>query len=240
MEEGIDLIKVLIEKGSILDVGAESILYKVKFLGFDAVLKYRVKKKYRINDIDLKIRRFRTYREASSLYEAYISNIPVPKLLYVNLSESVIIMEYISGLRLREWMLDKSGRDEELISKIASRLGYLIAKMHNINIVHGDLTTANIILIGLESNTPETYILDFGLSDKTESLEAKAVDIELFYRVLKASHTDVADTFFKSFINSYVKYVRGANEIIRRFNILRRMGRYVERRIRRRDQNYNK
>ncbi len=222
------LLEHFLEDGVMISKGAESNLYKISYYGKPAVLKYRVEKKYRIKELDKKIRRRRTFGEASSIYEAWKKGINVPRLLYADLERYYLIMEYLEGEVLREAILKKKYTDEE-ISVIASSLGEMIANLHNIDIVHGDLTTANIII----KDELRPYLIDFGLSERRSDPEAKAVDIEMFYRVLESTHTMEREKFFNAFIQAYKKNVLNSKEIISRFNRIRRMGRYIEERRRR-------
>ncbi len=214
-----------IENSILLSKGAESNLYKINYLGYSAVLKYRVEKRYRIKDLDVRIRRRRTFGEATSLYEAWRNDINVPRVLYADLRRCYLIIEYIDGILLREALLSGKYGERE-IRLISGKLGEMVARLHNIDIVHGDLTTSNIIIMG--EFTP--YIIDFGLSEKNGDAEAKAVDIELFYRVLESTHTPIKDLFFNVFLEKYKANVLNSKEIISRFNRIRRMGRYIEER----------
>lgn len=217
----------LIEKGRILCKGAESTLYKTKFMEMDTVLKLRGPKKYRISRLDEIIRKRRTFREGNLLYEASRKKIKVPKILYMNLKNNFIIMEYIEGDVLRNALIkNKFGNNE--ILRISRKIGIEIAKLHNINIVHGDLTTANIII--KKNETP--YLIDFGLGEKTKSYESKSEDIDIFYRVLNSTHPNKRKMIFQEFIGVYKEHVNNYREIISRYKRIRRMGRYVERKKR--------
>src|SRR3989344_2387624 len=118
--------------------GAEAIIEREG----DIAIKKRISKSYRIKELDDEIRKHRTRAEAKNI--AKISAlINVPKIISVDEDEAIISMEFIEGQRLSE-CLDKLEKKER--EKIASLLGRDIAKLHDNNMIHGDLTTSNFIL----------------------------------------------------------------------------------------------
>lgn len=222
------LLNYLIKNGKLMNKGAESNLYLVDYLGIKCILKYRVKKEYRIEELDRKIRRRRTIREASIIQELNKARIPVPLIIYVDVDQNYFLMKYINGDRLRDTLIKMKFSKEEII-EISRKLGVIVAEIHNRNISHGDLTTANII-VRKSVNGIKLYILDFGLSEKNITSEEKAVDIDILYRVLEASHTHMKKLIFDNFLKEYKKHVNNYNDIISRYNKIRRMGRYIEER----------
>jgi len=107
------------------------------------IIKKRIKKSYRINEIDEKIRKQRTRSEAK-LLEKCSKFIDVPKIIKVDEKEKEIFMEFIDGKKLSHW-LDKFSDSEA--KKICLEIGRQIAVLHDNNIIHGDLTTSNMILV---------------------------------------------------------------------------------------------
>ncbi|MBN2052888.1 Kae1-associated serine/threonine protein kinase [Candidatus Woesearchaeota archaeon] len=110
--------------------GAESVIYDDK----ETIIKDRLKKNYRIAELDDELRRQRTKKEASLLQKV---KIPHPKLIHSD-DKQKIVMEKIKGEKLRE-VLDQK-------PELARRVGEIVAELHNQNIIHGDLTTSNMIL----------------------------------------------------------------------------------------------
>ena len=72
--------------------------------------------------------------------------------------------------------------------------------MHKNNIVHGDLTTSNMIL---SSHDGKIYFVDFGLSLFSNKDEDKAVDLHLFRQALGSSHHEIAEDCFAAAIIAY-------------------------------------
>jgi Kae1-associated kinase Bud32 len=185
--------------------GAEAVLYEDK----DTVIKHRLKKNYRIKELDDELRRQRTRREASLLQKIPI---PHPKLIDSDDKEK-IVMEKINGEKLRE-VLDQK-------PELARKVGELVAELHNHNIIHGDLTTSNIIL----DKKNNLVFIDFGLSFHSEKFEDKAVDIHLFKQALNSKHFKVYDKALKGFLKGYEK-ADHHHEIMQRLKEVELRGRY--------------
>lgn len=210
----------LIGDAEFIHRGAESDLYRVKYLDMKAILKWRRPKPYRDHRLDEAIRRKRMIREVQVMHRAKVADVRVPYIYYVSRREACFIMEEVEGELFREY-LNRGGEWREM----AVKLGEIVALMHNSGVIHGDLTTSNIIL----SRRNELYIIDFGLGMIKDDVEEKAVDIELLYRVLISSHTRIAEDFFKLFIDRYVEVCGDGEKVYNRYMAIRRMGRYVER-----------
>jgi len=223
---GVSLLSNLLKDAYFLSKGAEADLYVVNFENMKSILKIRKKKMYRIHEIDRVIRRNRTYNEASMLYTLNTNHYPSPQLYYANLNESYIIMEYISGQRIKEAIKLMS---IEEISAVGLSIGRMIGWLHNLNIVHNDLTTSNFIIKNIDKNKLMIYLIDYGLSMRSYSFKDKAVDIDIFNRVLVSTHPDISRSFFSSFIKGYRETSKEYESVIRFYNKLSRMGRYHER-----------
>jgi Kae1-associated kinase Bud32 len=175
--------------------GAESVIYEDN----NTIVKDRLKKSYRLREIDDELRKQRTRREANLLQKV---TVPHPRLINSD-DKQKIVMEKIKGEKLRE-VLDKK-------PELARRIGELVAELHNHNIIHGDLTTSNMIL----DEKGEIIFIDFGLSFHSDKVEDKAVDIHLFKQALDSKHFKVYDNAKKEFIKGYKK-VNKYDEIIQR------------------------
>lgn len=190
--------------------GAEAIIYKEK----NKIIKDRIKKNYRIKEIDEKLRKFRTKREAKILSKLGAINFPVPKLININLKKNIIEMQEIKGNKVRD-ILEKSNYD-----KLCFEIGQKIAILHNNNIIHGDLTTSNIIL------AKEIYFIDFGLSFFSHKVEDKAVDLHLLKQALESRHYKIYEKAFRAALNGYKSKSNNYENIMKRFEIVETRGRY--------------
>lgn len=191
----------------IISSGAEAIIYLNDNKNIE---KQRIEKSYRIKEIDSALRIQRNKKEAKIL-KKLSKIIPVPKILSV--ADTTIEMEHIEGIKLKE-ILDKK---PEYTEKIAENLSL----MHDSNIIHGDLTTSNMIL-----SNEKIYFIDFGLSFESSKIEDKAVDIHLFKQALNSKHYKVADVAYRYFLKGYNP--KNREEILKRLKTVEQRGRYKE------------
>ncbi len=191
--------------------GAESKL----FLVGNTILKNRFKKNYRIKEIDDKLRKFRTKREARVLQKLEAINFPSPKLIKTDERENLEI-EHINGKLLKD-ALEKSD-----YVKLSKEIGGKIAILHNENIIHGDLTTSNMIL----NKNNRIFFIDFGLSFFSHKIEDKATDLHLLKEALESKHYRIWDKCYKAALGSYEKSAKDGKEVMKRVKIVEKRGRY--------------
>jgi len=175
-------------KEQIIQQGAEAILIHKN----NILIKRRTKKSYRLPVLDEKIRKQRTKKEAKLLEKAE-NLIPVPKIKKVDERTKEIDMEFINGLKLSE-NLDKIKNAES----VCVQIGKNIAKLHDADIIHGDLTTSNMIYAD-----NKVYFIDFGLGFESSKTEDKAVDLHLIKEALEAKHFTHSETFWKAILEGY-------------------------------------
>jgi Kae1-associated kinase Bud32 len=189
------------------DGGAEARIYSDGAV----VIKDRLAKTYRIQDIDLSLRTFRTRREAKIL-----SQLPIPGPKLIDATATIITMSFLQGKKLRD-VLEQS-------PALAERAGMYLARLHSKDIVHGDLTTSNMIY---DEQTDTLYFIDFGLSNFSKKIEDKAVDIHLFRQALESKHTTIWEEAFALFLRGY-KSLPNWEPILERFAIVESRGRNKE------------
>ena len=192
--------------------GAESKLYLVD----KKIIKNRFAKGYRIKEIDERLRKFRTKREAKVLQKLEEMNFPSPRLIKSDGKEN-IGMELIRGKVLKD-VLEKSN-----YVKIGKEIGEKIGILHNNNIIHGDLTTSNMIL---NSKKNEIFFIDFGLSFFSHKLEDKAVDLHLLKEALESQHYEIWEKCCNAALGSYEKKASHGKEVLERLKMVERRGRY--------------
>jgi len=188
--------------------GAEAIIYKDK-----DIIKERVPKSYRLKQIDERLRKARTKREAKILNRLQEMNFPAPALVNSD-GQSVIEMDFIRGPKIRDALDNKNHK------KLCAEIGKKIAALHNAGIIHGDLTTSNMIL------AEEIYFIDFGLSFFSSKTEDKAVDLHLLKQALESKHYKIWESCFKSAIKSYKKQADDSKDILARLEVVELRGRY--------------
>jgi len=185
--------------------GAEAEVYRTAVLGRGAIVKKRVEKRYRINELDELLRATRTRQEARLLHAAKLRGVRCP--VVYGITDYELTMEFVRGKLLRN-----------ALSFDTLRLaGEALAKLHAGNIVHGDFTTANVIVM-----RSGVCLFDFGLGAFSGDVEDKAVDL----LTMKASLGNAR--LFNAFLSGYSKYEKSRG-VKKRMEEIRKRARYAER-----------
>lgn len=205
--------------------GAEANLYLEDWGGRKVVMKRRLVKRYRVPQLDSQIREQRTTHEPQIIHRAKEAGVPTPIIFMVDLSESTIIMEFVEGKQVKQVLGDLSV-DERI--DLCQTIGELIGRLHNNGIIHGDLTTSNMILTAQD----KIVFVDFGLSEHSKELEARGVDLHLMKRALQSTHYDYVEECFKAIMKGYEKVMgrKAAVEVLEKVAEIERRGRYVSER----------
>ncbi|MCL2288838.1 MAG: Kae1-associated serine/threonine protein kinase [Candidatus Bathyarchaeota archaeon] len=209
----------------LLKKGAEASLYITSWYGRKAVAKIRTKKKYRLEALDTQIRSYRTIHEAQLLHQTKNAGVTTPLIYMLNVSEATILMEYIDGVQVKQY-LSKASKMEQ--KKVCLKIGELIGKLHKENFIHGDLTTSNMLL----DNHETIFLVDFGLGEKSVELEAKGVDLHLLKRALQSTHFSFWETCFNDVLRGYSLVLGNefTEKIYEKTREIEKRGRYVEER----------
>lgn len=190
----------------ILGDGAEAIIYADD----NGVVKDRVEKTYRLKEIDETLRKSRTRREAKILKKLETIGFSSPKLISTD-DKSKITMDEIKGDKIRD-ILDKKNKDYK---KLSREIGKKVRILHDNSIIHGDLTTSNMIL-----SDGEVYLIDFGLSFFSDKVEDKAVDLHLLKQALESKHYKIWEECFSEATKAY-----GDEEVMKRLKKVEGRGR---------------
>jgi TP53 regulating kinase-like protein len=210
---------------TLLKKGAEASLFLKRWHGRKVIVKTRLPKRYRPTELDAKIRSYRTAHEPQLMHEAKRAGVPTPTIFLVDLKNTAITMEFVEGKQVKQ-VLSHVPRKEQ--QKLGIRIGELIGKLHKHGLVHGDLTTSNMIL----TVEGKIFLVDFGLGEKTVEIEARGVDLHLMKRALQSTHYQFAEDCFKHMLKGYSE-VLGAEEagkVFEKIHEIERRGRYVDER----------
>lgn len=200
-------------KQKLIAQGAEAKL----FLEDEKIVKDRFEKKYRLKQIDSKLRKTRTRAEARILEKLANIGFPVPRLLDVDDKKAIIAMELIKGEKIRD-ILESSDYE-----KLCREIGKKIAVLHDNNIIHHDLTTSNMIFSKKDNIV---YFIDFGLSFISNKVEDRAVDLHLLKQALESKHYTIWKRCFKAVLNGYRPVKMQKQEVLERFEKVESRGRY--------------
>jgi len=176
----------------LLRQGAEAKLFKANFEGKPALLKKRVPKGYRNKELDERIRTTRTTGEANLLRKARSLGVNTPLVYRVDKGEKEIVMELVEGPRLKD-VLDKKSLG------LCRQVGEGIAAMHENGLIHGDLTTSNVMVKG-----KELFFIDFGLGKHSKKAEDKAVDLLVFKKTFEATHVELMPKGWELILEGYL------------------------------------
>lgn len=170
----------------ILAIGAEAVLTLEK----NKVVKKRTKKKYRISEIDARLRGSRTRREVKVLEKLHDLGF-TPTVLFSD-DKEIIEIEYLQGKKLVDCL------EQADCVALGKEIGKKIKQIHDTGIIHGDLTTSNMIL-----TEKGVYLIDFGLSFFSQKIEDKAVDLHVLEEALESKHHTISHKVFSAVKEAY-------------------------------------
>jgi TP53 regulating kinase-like protein len=214
-----------LDEKTLFKKGAEASLYLADWHQRRVIIKVRVPKKYRSPVLDEQIRSYRTIHEPQLIHEAKAAGVLTPLIYMVNVPESSITMEYIEGQQAKQLLnnIPKVKRND-----ICVKIGESVAQLHSHGLIHGDLTTSNMIL----NPKGKLFFVDFGLGEKNCELEAQGVDLHLLKRALQSTHYLFWEECFQSVLCGYTSVlgVELAEKVYEKIREIERRGRYVEER----------
>jgi TP53 regulating kinase-like protein len=207
--------------GKVIYRGAEADIFQGEWQGLDAVYKVRKPLGYRLPVLDEAIRRHRTLREAEMIHYAKESGVDTPSLYHVDPASATLVMELIMGERLRELIGSISPGG---LADVFFKFGRDVAKLHSSGVMHGDLTTANVVRRG-----KGLVFIDFGLSIRSSRLEDHAVDLRLIKETLVGAHSEIASAALEEFRMGYSTVVgkARARQVMKQLQSIERRGRYA-------------
>lgn len=157
-------------------------------------------------------------------------------------------LEWIPGRTVKEVLREKERRDEgtdESVKGLMGRIGRAVGRLHEVGVVHGDLTTSN-LMVRQEENVSgsggveekvmdlslapkdelqgEIIIIDFGLAVQTVQDEDRAVDLYVLERAFGSTHPQ-AEGLFPEVLKVYGDSFKGAKTVLRKLDDVRLRGR---------------
>jgi len=205
----------------IIKRGAEAILY----LQDENLVKERIKKNYRLPQIDIELRKNRTKKEAKLISEARRCGISTPRIISVDEENNKILTDFIDGKRLKEFLNETNDENRR---KVAEDIGKSVGLLHKHGIIHGDLTTSNMIL-----KNNKIYFIDFGLGEFSKRIETLAIDLSVLKEAFKSTHFKHLNLLWDSFIKGYKQTNDNFNKVLDTLDNIEKRGRYVKRNGRR-------
>ncbi|KAJ4831009.1 hypothetical protein Tsubulata_029568 [Turnera subulata] len=173
--------------------GAEARVFESNFVGRRSIVKERFSKKYRHPTLDSKLTLKRlNAQEARCMTKARRLGVSTPALYAVDPVLHTLTFEFVEGPSVKDIFLEFGlhGVAGERLNDIAVQIGDAIGKLHDGGLVHGDLTTSNMLV---RSSTNQLVLIDFGLSFISTLPEDKAVDLYVLERALISLHSSCGD-----------------------------------------------
>jgi N6-L-threonylcarbamoyladenine synthase/protein kinase Bud32 len=174
--------------------------------------KRRVSKRYRELSLDKRLIAERTRAEARLIAAARKGGVRTPVIR--DITADTIVMEQVKGTQLTG----------NLSKEALYKAGLMIGRLHTAGIMHGDLTTGNIIL---REEDGECVLIDFGLSLVNSELEQRGVDVHVLFQTLKSTAPEHADVLKAAFIAGYGETFADAKDVITREHAIELRGRYL-------------
>jgi TP53 regulating kinase-like protein len=240
---------------SLITQGAEGRLYKTTHLAPDrpCALKYRPPKPYRHPTLDARLTKARISSEAKVLERCWREGVPVPAVYAMDPAAGWMMMEWIEGIPVRvginEWLgerpedgtepLQSQETDETPLVNLMKRIGTAIGALHKTGVVHGDLTTSNMMLrptggdqvdgcAGDEDKAKvvagDVVLIDFGLATQSMADEDRAVDLYVLERAFASTHPR-AERLFATVLESYKETFKKAPSVLIKLEDVRMRGR---------------
>ncbi|TPX63009.1 hypothetical protein PhCBS80983_g00060 [Powellomyces hirtus] len=189
--------------------------------GRPAIVKERFKKSYRHPILDEKLTTRRVIQEARCLHRMRRAGVDTPTVYLVDVKASTIYMEYVDGTSVRDFISSQGPLVEDIEIKLAQSIGKSLGIMHDLDIVHGDLTTSNMMI---RTESQSVVMIDFGLSAVSSMVEDKAVDLYVLERALISTHPDT-DRLFQTILKHYGRSSKGGKIVLKKLEEVRRRGR---------------
>ncbi len=186
-------------------MGAEAVVT----LGPEDVEKRRISKRYRRKELDERLILERTRAEARLIATARKSGVPTPVIR--DITADTLVMERISGTLLRDALEEDPLR----------QAGRTVGRLHSAGIVHGDLTTSNMVL-----RNGTVVLIDFGLATVSPELESRGVDLHVLFQTLEST-TDRFPALKEAFSEGYTQTFDGAEDVLLREQEIEKRGRYL-------------
>ena len=195
--------------------GAEADIQEVLWDGKSAIVKHRIKKGYRNDLLDDELRTRRTREEAKLISDCRSLGVRTPFIYSVDLSDKSILMEKIDAPQLQE--IIKKTVDINDLDEIFVSIGRDISKMHEGSIIHGDITTANILV-----DNKKIIFIDFGLGKYSQLAEDMGTDLLVLKKSLTTIIPDKCDELFQQVLRGY-----NNKKIDKKINEIESRGRYL-------------
>lgn len=215
------------EDFELITQGAEALLYRTNFLTSDTIcaLKVRPSKPWRHPILDKRLTKQRILAETRVLVKLkQVLGSGVPAILGMDWEVGWVAMEWVEGRTVKAAIREREEGSEEALKGMMKRVGEAVGKLHGAGVVHGDLTTSNIMLRGAGWEA-EAVLIDFGLAMQSVQEEERAVDLYVLERAFGSTHPR-EEALFPLLLEGYVRVAgKWGKGVMRRLEDVRTRGR---------------
>ncbi|KAJ8359188.1 hypothetical protein SKAU_G00157130 [Synaphobranchus kaupii] len=205
-------------RAELLKQGAEARVYRGEFLGKPTILKQRFPKLYRHPTLDEKLTHRRTVQEVRSILRCRKAGIATPVIYFVDYTSHCIFLEDIVGSVTMRDYINSAPMETKHLEVLARKIGEILAKMHEEDLIHGDLTTSNMLLKrGPGSGDAEVVLIDFGLSYISALPEDKGVDLYVLEKAFLSTHPNT-EVLFETLLKSYSASSKKSQTVIKKLD----------------------
>lgn len=216
--------------GVLVSEGAEAKVWRSFYNKKTSVVKERMRKTYRVPELDMKLNKTRLLHEARCIAKCKKVGVPVPDIYMVDTVNFKLHMECIEGETLKSKLWEEAEKNDGsyvTCMSLADIIGNALGKMHESDIIHGDLTSSNIMV---KPSSLEIALVDFGLGAMScTNIEDKAVDLYVLEKALLATHPG-SEEFTEAILGAYAQQNSGvkAVAVLDRLEAVRQRGRKRE------------
>mmetsp|Transcript_6762 Transcript_6762/g.5902 ORF Transcript_6762/g.5902 Transcript_6762/m.5902 type:complete len:236 (+) Transcript_6762:19-726(+) len=221
--------------GIIISQGAEGKIFISNIFGTPCIVKERFVKKYRVLELDTKITKQRIIQETRNMAKVRKAGVNTPALYFLDQENRRIYMQHLQDpiVTVKEFLLENDDFSQKRINEsLCFEIGRSIAKMHKADVIHGDLTTSNMMVNkdtvkneNTSENNCEIFLIDFGLSFFSLKVEDKAVDLYVLKRAMISLHPGSEALFYKVVEQYKIEYTDKGKEIIDKYKDVELRGR---------------
>lgn len=160
----------------------------------------------------------------------HCSGISTPVVYFVDyVSHCIFLEDLVGAITVRDHIAlsQASGQDPVSLNALTEQMGQILAKMHDEDVIHGDLTTSNMLLrqgSSPQSAKPELFMIDFGLSYTSALPEDKGVDLYVLEKAFLSTHPNT-EQLFQRLLKSYSQTSKKAHAVIKKLDEVRLRGR---------------
>lgn len=157
------------------------------------------------------------------------TGISTPVVYFVDYNSNCIFMEEIVGsMTVRDYINCSQQSISSVgpkLEELAENLGEILARMHDEDVIHGDLTTSNMLLRhSHENGDSDLVLIDFGLSYTSALPEDKGVDLYVLEKAFLSTHPNT-EAVFKKLLKSYKASAKESSAVIKKLEEVRLRGR---------------